>query len=220
MGVESTMQTESRVFATSNPLQVSFVLDVILQLKPDSVLDIGCGSGKYGVLMREYLPKARIDGIEGFARYITDVHRVVYDHVYEVNAMEFVPKLDQCYDLAMMIDMFEHLSFAEGRRLLDELSNRAKHILVSVPVWHPEQDAMHGNVLQEHRAQYDVLKLRALGFRQIWRVSGNYIALRSPIAVNLKIKFLKCAATCLFPHWISQAFAPVYRRLSRSRDRR
>ena len=97
------------MFATSNAMQISFVLEVIRQLNPGSVLDIGCGSGKYGVLTREYLPDARIDGIEGFTAYITDIHRVVYDNVYEVNAMEFVPKLDHGYDLAMMIDMFEHL---------------------------------------------------------------------------------------------------------------
>ena len=61
------MTNENAIFATSNPMQISFVLDAILQLNPSSVLDIGCGSGKYGVLLREYLPKARIDGIEGFA---------------------------------------------------------------------------------------------------------------------------------------------------------
>ena len=196
-------------------MQISFVLEVIRQLNPGSVLDIGCGSGKYGALTREYLPSARIDGIEGFAAYITDIHRVVYDNVYEVNAMEFVPKLDHGYDLAMMIDMFEHLTPDDGARILQELAKRTKHILVSVPVWHPEQDAMHGNVLQEHHAQYDVPKLRRLGFRQIWRVGGNYIALRSATRVKLKRQVLKWAATCLFPHWISRTLAPISRKLSR-----
>ena len=195
-------------------MQISFVLEVIRQLNPGSVLDIGCGSGKYGVLMREYLPNARLDGVEGFAAYITDIHRVAYDHVYEVNAMELVRKLDRGYDLAMMIDMFEHLTFDEGACLLQELSKRTKHILVSVPVLHPQQDAMHGNALQEHHAQYDVPKLRHLGFRQIWRIGGNYIALRSPTTVKLKREVLKWAATCLLPHWVSRTLAPISRKLS------
>ena len=206
------MHKDSQVFATSNPMQISFVLDVILQLEPRSVLDIGCGSGKYGVLAREYLPKAQIDGIEGFAPYVTNVHRVVYDHIYEANALEVVPTLNH-YDLTMMIDMFEHLTFEDGAKLLDNLSKRSRHILVSVPVWHPEQDAMHGNVLQEHHAQYDVPKLRELGFSQIWRVSGNYIALRSATRVNLKLKVVKCAATCVLPHWVSRTLAPISRKL-------
>jgi predicted TPR repeat methyltransferase len=195
-------------------MQISFVLEVIRQLNPTSVLDIGCGSGKYGVLMREYLPHARLDGIEGFAAYITDIHRVTYDHVYEVNAMEFVPKLNRRYDLAMMIDMFEHLTLDEGAQILQELSKHTQHILISVPVWHPEQDAMHGNVLQEHHAQYDVPKLRHLGFRQIWRVGGNYIALRSPTTAKLKREVLKWATASLLPHWISRMLAPISRKLS------
>jgi trans-aconitate methyltransferase len=195
-------------------MQISFVLEVVRQLNPTSVLDIGCGSGKYGVLMREYLPSARLDGIEGFAAYITDVHRATYDHIYEVNAMEFVPKLDHGYDLAMMIDMFEHLTPDQGAQILQDLSKHTEHILISVPVWHPEQDAMHGNVLQEHHAQYDVPKLRHLGFRQIWRVGGNYIALRSPTTVKLKRQVLKWATTCLLPHWISRMLAPLSRKLS------
>ncbi|MGD1018508.1 MAG: class I SAM-dependent methyltransferase [Verrucomicrobiia bacterium] len=197
--------------ATSNPMQISFVLDVILQLRPDSVLDIGCGSGKYGLLIRENRRTARIDAIEGFAPYVTDVHKTVYDHVEVGNAMSVVPGLEQVYDVAMMIDMFEHLTLEDGRTLLHELEKHSRHILISVPTWHPEQDAYDGNVLQEHHAQYDVTKLRALGFRQIWRVSGSYIALRGPTKVNLKRKVLKCATACLIPDWASRMLAPISR---------
>jgi SAM-dependent methyltransferase len=202
-----------RVFATSNPMQISFVLDAILQLAPASVLDIGCGSGKYGVLAREYLRTARIDAIEGFPKYITALHRATYDHIYEGNALQIVPKLDSRYDLAMMIDMFEHLTPEQGRAMLRELEKRATNVLVSVPVHHPEQDAMDGNVLQMHRAQYDVRSLRALGFTRIWRIAGNYIALKGPGRVNLKLKVLKSAAACVLPHWMSRALAPISRAL-------
>src|SRR5258708_650097 len=126
-GATLNTSTNPRVFATSNAMQISFVLEVIRQLNPNSVLDIGCGSGKYGVLMREYLPNAHLDGIEGFAAYITDIHRATYDHIYEANAMEFVPKLDHRYDLAMMIDMFEHLTLDQGAQILQDLSQRTEH---------------------------------------------------------------------------------------------
>jgi SAM-dependent methyltransferase len=212
------MSPSSRVFATSNPMQISFVLDVIVQLHPGSVLDIGCGSGKYGVLAREYLRAARIDGIEGFAKYITDVHRATYDNVLEGNALEIVPKLQAQYDVAMMIDMFEHLTPEQGRSILRDLETRAKNVLVSVPVHHPEQDAMDGNVLQQHHAQYDVRSLRQLGFTRIWRISGNYIALKGPGKVNLKLKVLKSAAACLLPHWVSRCIAPVSRKLMRTQQ--
>ena len=82
------------------------------------------------------------------------------------------------YDLAIMIDVFEHFTLSDGTHLLTLLKTRAQSVLVSVPVWHPVQEAIHGNTLQEHCAQYDAKMLRRLGFNQILRVSGNYIALK------------------------------------------
>jgi len=210
------MKTQS--FAQSNPMQISFVLDLILQLHSDSVLDIGCGGGKYGLLIREKSPTARIDAIEGFAPYVTDVHRTIYDNVYVTNAIDAVPKLDQLYNLAIMIDMFEHLTPEDGRALLDELKKHATHVLISVPTWHPEQDAYGGNVLQEHHAQYSVASLRRLGFHQIWRISGNYIALFGPTKLKLKRKTLRVALTCCMPLWVSRLLAPISRKLSSSTD--
>ena len=206
------MGNENTVFATSNPMQISFVLDAILQLAPTSILDIGCGSGKYGVLLREYLPTARIDGIEGFPRYVTAVHRTVYNNVYEGNALDIVGRMMHEYDLTIMIDVFEHLAPDHGGLLLTLLKARSKGVLISVPVWHPHQEAIHGNPFQEHRAQYDVAILRRLGFKQILRISGNYIALAGPKAIGFRNKPIKCAVTALLPDWANKTIAPIARK--------
>jgi hypothetical protein len=205
-------QLTTRVFATSNPMQISYVLDAILQLNPQSVLDVGCGSGKYGVLTREYLCKARIDGIEGFPQYVTDVHHLTYDNIYIGNALKVVSRIDFIYDLVVMIDMFEHLTPEEGASLLNDLSECSRSILISVPVCQPEQGALDGNVLQVHQAQYDVTSLRKLGFHQIWRISGSYIGLRGGGQVKLKLKVLKSAVACLPPFWVSALLAPIARK--------
>jgi hypothetical protein len=53
-------------------------MDLVTTLNPDSVMDIGAGFGKYGVLCREYLElwdgrqdysnfKRRIDGVDSSA---------------------------------------------------------------------------------------------------------------------------------------------------------
>ncbi len=207
------MTDESAMFATSNPMQISFVLDAILQLQPASILDIGCGSGKYGVLLREYFPTARIDGIEGFAPYVTQVHRVIYNNVYEAKVLEVVKMITNHYDLVIMIDVFEHLMPADGSALLSALKKISTSVLISVPVWHPIQEAIHGNTLQEHRAQYDAGSLRKLGFRQIVRISGNYIAVSSERTIDLRGKALKCAITALLPDWTTRCLAPISRKL-------
>ncbi len=62
--------------------QLNEIVELIKLSKPKSVLDIGVGFGKYGVLAREYLElwdegkkyndrEIRIDGIEAFEKYIT-----------------------------------------------------------------------------------------------------------------------------------------------------
>ncbi|NQU11020.1 hypothetical protein HQ590_09535 [bacterium] len=199
--------------ATSNPMQISYVLEIILQVHPQSLLDIGCGSGKYGVLAREHFRHARIDGIEGFAPYVTPVHHTVYTQVHIGNALELVPGLTTHYDLAIMIDMFEHLTLADGRRLLQALALRATNILVSVPADHPQHHAIDGNELQRHEAQYDVGSLRALGFRRVWRISGNWIAFQGPAPVRLRPRILRTAIAGLLPHWLVTGLAPLSRRL-------
>lgn len=62
----------------SSPYQhISKIMDIIYNLSPNSILDVGSGFGKYGLLSREYLELwdgrqkyqeflRRIDGVEVF----------------------------------------------------------------------------------------------------------------------------------------------------------
>ena len=69
-----------------------------MDINPHSVLDIGPGFGKYGVLCREFLEiwdgryeykfKRRIDCVEVFPDYITDLHRYIYNSIYTADAMD------------------------------------------------------------------------------------------------------------------------------------
>jgi predicted O-methyltransferase YrrM len=92
---------------TSQFYQISDIVEFIVRTNPKSILDIGVGFGKYGALAREYLDqgerlydwKRRIDGIEVFEEYITDIQRFYYDNIYIGNAVEVLPKLEETYDL-------------------------------------------------------------------------------------------------------------------------
>ena len=73
------------------------VIHLLRQLEPGSILDVGVGFGKWGHLFREYTDilkaehdpsryqranwKVRIDGIEGHAEYLTEMHRFLYNHL-------------------------------------------------------------------------------------------------------------------------------------------
>ncbi|MEK7473722.1 MAG: class I SAM-dependent methyltransferase [Patescibacteria group bacterium] len=140
---------------------------------PKSILDIGVGFGKYGVLAREYLElwdgredykhfKRHIDGIEAYADYLTPLHTYVYDRVYVGNALDIVPTIKRSYDLVLLIDVLEHFEKPEGKALLKMLLKRHRGIIVSVPKDIGEQGEVFGNVHEEHKAEWKASDLSAL----------------------------------------------------------
>jgi len=113
---------------SSWPSQISPIMNIVLAMAPRTILDIGPGFGKYGVLCREYLdivPGSRssstyppprrvtIDCIEAWPDYISPIHSYVYDDVYVGDARAVLPDLGAgAYDLAPFVDVLEHFSAA------------------------------------------------------------------------------------------------------------
>ena len=147
---------------TSQHHQISNIIDVIVTLDPRSVLDVGTGFGKYGVLAREYLGgwdgnmrnngERRIDGIEGFPGYLSPLHEYVYDNLYRDDIRSILSRLDTHYDLALCIDVIEHFDSEDGCRVLAELQRRASNVLISTPKTFFPQQAEFGNDLEAHRS--------------------------------------------------------------------
>src|SRR5437667_436455 len=83
---------------SSRPNPIPTVIHLLRQLKPQSILDVGVGFGKWGHLFREYTDileaerdparyerknwRVKIDGIEGHASYLTEMHRYLYDEIH------------------------------------------------------------------------------------------------------------------------------------------
>ena len=153
---------------TSSHHQLDQIVHTFRVLEPTSVLDIGIGFGKYGLLAREYLDvsghehdrqygdfRTRIDGVEAFAEYVLPHHRSIYDHIYVGNALDVVPKLEHHYGLVLLIDVLEHFSRDEGLSLLNALAEHAENILVSVPCPYMEQGGdAYGNEYERHRYEW------------------------------------------------------------------
>lgn len=147
---------------SSQPWRISRIAEFIYQVHPASVLDIGIGFGKWGVLAREYTDvnkgrcnkkqwRVRIDGIEIFPAY-ESVLWAVYDKVHIGNVVTVLPKLGD-YDLIMAIEILEHLSRPDGLSMLARIKAKSKHFVVSysnsvsVPVF--------GNKLEEHISKWE-----------------------------------------------------------------
>lgn len=162
---------------TSQQYQISKIVDVIVHLNPNSVLDIGTGFGKYGLLCREYLElwdgredyrqfNRTIEGIEIFEQYLTPVHSYVYCKIHVGNACDVVPKLTSKYDLTLLIDVLEHFEKDQGTKLIKDILKISKNLIISVPKDIGDQGTVFENKHEAHIAEWDedeLLKL-ANGF--------------------------------------------------------
>jgi hypothetical protein len=169
---------------TSERWQIPHVLDVVAEVQPSSVLDVGAGYGKYGFLVREYMPVQRVDGLDvGPPRY------PAYDHFYTGDARELervLPPDAPVYDLALFIEVLEHLEKPDAYVLLDALTRRARRVLVTTPLGFRRQDVpelpyevhrsgwypweFHGRYRVHHLRMYPGAKSRRLRLPRLWQI--------------------------------------------------
>jgi hypothetical protein len=159
---------------TSKPDILSPVAKQILLAFPTSVLDIGVGHGKWGLLAREYTDiwmrrytrpewKVRIEGVEIHEPYRNPVWEYAYDVVHVGNALEILPKLSGC-DLCLALDVLEHFTKADGLALLRLIVEKSRTAIVSYS--NCPQGTVMGNSYEAHLSTWlpaDFVGLEAPG---------------------------------------------------------
>lgn len=139
------------------------ILNEVARRKPRTVIDLGVGFGKYGVLCREVLDavngdcrkdqwKHTIVGIEGFPQYVNPCWDV-YDTIVKADFREYAEKVVG-WDLVLMIDSLEHTKRDEAEIILDQLVEHNRRVIVSVPIGVCPQDGVFGNHFEEHRSTW------------------------------------------------------------------
>lgn len=184
----------------SQSAQLSAIVGFAEALRPQSVLDVGVGMGQYGFLLRNFLEsehlfevdgksarqrpreqwRVRIDGIEGYAGYLTPVHAWAYQDVRIGDALALLPTIaDASYELVIAIDILEHFDTRDGLRLLAECRRVARRAaLVSTPkVFHAQQ--VEANPLEDHRSLWTAAQLAAAGFTHVLADDVSWIAVWS-----------------------------------------
>lgn len=182
---------------SSRPNTIPAVIQVLRQLRPQSILDVGVGFGKWGHLFREYTDinaaendparydkahwRVRIDGIEGHAAYLTDMHRFLYDEIHVGDALALLPTLP-VYDLVFLGDIIEHLGKQDGRELLAcAVAKAGKAVLVSTPKFETHQADLCGNELERHRSLWSAGDFKKFPNAQVRTIDGDTL-----LAVVLK----------------------------------
>lgn len=150
---------------TSSLEGTELIMRVIAEVGPRSILDVGCGAGRYGFLCREKLDgrtwmqrlstgsdvsKVRLDAIEIFPGNITPLHRLIYDDIHIGDIRELVADLD-IYDVVLMGDVIEHLEKDHGYPVLDKLLQKTRQaIIIVTPAFHLVQGSLYGNEAERH----------------------------------------------------------------------
>ena len=159
---------------TSNLHQISDIVELIVDADPQSILDVGVGFGKFGVLAREYLElldgrsiygdwQRRIDGVEIFPDYLTGLHETIYDRVIVGDAAEILPKLpERQYDLVLLIDIIEHFDRPTGFEVLNQCLRVGRNVIVGTPLGFFTQEG-YGNPHEQHRSLWSRRDLRSTG---------------------------------------------------------
>lgn len=158
---------------TSRPITLNYICDTILQLQPKSVLDIGVGFGKNGFLAREYTDiwsgrlfgnwTTRIDGIEVFDKYLTQIQYAIYDSIYVGDASKVLPTLGN-YDLILCTAVLEHFTLEDGKALLEQIKLKRNILgIVVLPEKVKPQGPVYGNENERHISNWSPSDLNPYG---------------------------------------------------------
>lgn len=116
---------------------------VVELLRPSSVVDVGCGTGTWLAVFAEH-GVSNVRGLDG--SYITsDLLEIPQDRF---TAIELARRLDirESYNLAVCLEVAEHLSPGAGPGLVEDLVELAPAVLFSAAI--PYQDGVNHRNLQ------------------------------------------------------------------------
>ena len=164
---------------TSNWQNISCNIDLVRKINPASILDIGIGFGRWGILFREFLEiwddgnytgnwKRCIEGVEIFPEYIKDYHKYFYNKIYYQDAYEFLKETDKKWDLINCGDVIEHFEKEKALEFMEMTLNKSKYLLINIPIgknW--EQNSKNENEFESHRSFWNISDFRKYKHKKI-----------------------------------------------------
>lgn len=140
-------------------------LSEIMELIPTdvtSLVDVGCGRGIIGALMRIYRNASRIVGLDIWQPYIDFCKKYkLYDELYVVDLRRNpLPFGDKEFKVATCVETIEHLPRNNGKKLLAEMERIAETVIVSTPSHFFPNGAFDKNPYELHLSRWTVTDLR------------------------------------------------------------
>ncbi|MEF2965958.1 methyltransferase domain-containing protein [Paenibacillus sp. M1] len=157
---------------TSNWQNLSHCVELIRRAAPSSVLDVGVGFGRWGMICREFLDvwqgrvhreqwSTRIEGIEIFLKNVDEYHPYFYNKIHIADAYELLTRrILGHYDLIILGDVLEHFDKERATALLTACLESGRYVLLNIPIgtdW--PQGSEYGNDYERHRSEWTMEEL-------------------------------------------------------------
>jgi SAM-dependent methyltransferase len=107
-------------------------------IAPQSVVDVGCGRGAWLSVFKQN-GVATVLGIDG--PYLDRKQLLIPEERFVSADLADMPKLTEKFDLAVCLEVAEHLSWRSAPQLIEQLASLAPYVLFSAAV--PGQSGVH-----------------------------------------------------------------------------
>lgn len=140
---------------TSDTEGKDWAKQVIEDLNPSYVVDVGPGEGTYRMLGAAQ--DAHWVAVEAWGPYVEQFDLF---NKYNWVIVSDIRHLDQytihhAPDLVILADILEHMDRAEARSVLTRMRGWARNVLVSIPLVHHDQEPFEGNYFEIHRQHWN-----------------------------------------------------------------
>jgi len=175
--------------ASSTHYLLNWMVHEIIKTKPETVLDVGIGYGKYGFLIRDFIEvhkdrvypeqwQIKIDGIEIWEPFIKRLFwlKIFYDDLYFGDAYDLIDDMEN-YDLIILGDVIEHMDKKRGQILLEKCIKKAKKCcILSIPIgnW-LHNKIVADNPYEEHKSIWYSKELIKLGEKELGHKIKTYV---------------------------------------------
>ena len=152
---------------------------VLPKIRGNTILDVGCGWGKWGFLAKKYFYCTREGNqftepvVAGIDMHYRSLHRLNFHRIYDLliygNAVR-LPFKNRSFDTILALELIEHLTKEQGHIALLEFERIAKKcIIISTPnvkCLRKGLSTMHGfNKYEAHLSWWEPKDFRRLGYR-------------------------------------------------------
>jgi hypothetical protein len=115
---------------------IPFGINAMQKIAPRRVLEVGTGSGHWGLLLREFLPGAseglRVEGVAAREHEVSEATRPFYDAVHVGDAVALLRDVPEPWDATIIDGVLTHYPRSSALALVSEALEHSAYVLVNV----------------------------------------------------------------------------------------